>query len=89
MSLIRDRANGGRVRNCNLVAAWDDDEPAYIAYKDVATRFRVRLQGSRYQRMNGRTINNLWPPRPYLGPADNTGNSFSLSRFFSPDLGHW
>lgn len=60
---------GNRVSGCVPSPTWDAQVPAVLIHEGRVIDVRVRYQGSRWNRMNGRTIA-VWPyPRPSTGPV--------------------
>jgi len=72
---------GGRVSGCNFHPTWNRREFAVFVYEGEVFDCRVRYQGSRWNRRNGRTINRWTHSRPASGPLMALSWRISLPRY--------
>ena len=72
---------GGRVSGCAKHPTWNSKEFAIFVYEGEVYDCRVRYQGSRWNRRNGRDISRWNYPRPRSGPLKALSWRISLPRY--------
>ena len=76
---------GGRVSGCARHPTWNSKEFAIFVYDGKVYDCRVRYQGSRWNRRNGRDISRWTRSRPRSGPLKALSWRISLPRYAGVD----